>query len=79
MQTLLMILSLIPNIIKAIAAIEEFIPISGQGKTKLDLILGVITDAYEDAGKIIPLVTKVIARIVAAANALGIFSKGGPA
>ena len=73
MSTLISILGLIPNLIKAVQAAEEFAPLAGNGKAKLDLVLGVITDVYADAGKIIPQITAVIARIVAFANALGIF------
>jgi len=73
MSTLIAILGLIPNLIKAVQEVENFAPLAGNGKAKLDLVLGVITDVYADAGKIIPQLTAVIARIVAFANALGIF------
>ena len=73
MSTLLTILGLIPNLIKAVQAAEEFAPLAGNGKAKLDLVLGIITDVYADAGKLIPQITAVIARIVSFANALGIF------
>jgi hypothetical protein len=73
MSTLIAILSLIPSIIKAVQGVEDFAPLAGNGKAKLDLVLGVISDVYADAGKIIPQLTAVIARIVAFANALGIF------
>ena len=75
MQTLITILKLIPALIEAIKAAEQFIPLPGQGKSKLDMILGVITDTYEEAANILPAITKVIARIVAAANATGVFGK----
>jgi hypothetical protein len=73
MSTLISILGLIPNLIKAVQAAEEFAPLAGNGKAKLDLVLGVISDVYADAQKIVPQITAVIARIVAFANALGIF------
>ena len=73
MSTLIAILSLIPNLIKSVQAAEEFAPLPGQGKVKLDFVLGVITDVYADAQKIIPLITSVVARIVGLANTLGIF------
>jgi hypothetical protein len=77
MQTLLLILNMIPALIKAVKAAEEFIPLPGEGAKKLDMILGIIGDVYEEAGKIVPLVTKAIARIVAAANFTGVFPKEG--
>lgn len=73
MQTLILILQLIPTLIKAVQAAEEFIPIPGQGKAKLDMILGAITDVYSGASSIIPQITSVITRIVSAANTVGLF------
>jgi hypothetical protein len=75
MKTLIAILQLIPSIIAAVKAAEEFIPLPGQGQSKLDFILGVITDTYEDAKGLIPTITKIIARIVNLANVTGIFKK----
>jgi len=73
MGTLVSILQLIPALIKAVQAAEEFAPLPGQGKAKLDFILGIITDSYADAVKLIPLITSVVTRIVGLANSLGIF------
>ena len=73
MKTLLMILRLIPALIQAVKAAEDFIPLPGAGKEKLDMILGIITDTYEDAKAIVPAITKVVARIVSAANVTGVF------
>ena len=75
MKTLILMLQLIPAIIQAVRAAEEFIPLPGQGQKKLEFILGVIEDTYKDAAAIVPFVTKVIARLVSLANATGIFSK----
>ena len=73
MGTLLTILNLFPAIVKAVQEVENFAPLSGNGKAKLDLVIGVITDVYADTQKILPQLTAVITRIVAFANALGIF------
>jgi hypothetical protein len=75
MGTLLAILGLIPSLIKAVQAAEEFAPLPGQGKAKLDLVLGIITDVYSDAAKLIPQITVVVARLVSFANTLGLFGK----
>lgn len=73
MKTLIFILQLIPSIIEAVKAAEAFIPLPGQGKAKLEFVLGVIQDTYHDAAGIIPIITKVIARIVGLANVTGVF------
>lgn len=49
MKTLVVILQLIPSIIAAVKAAKQFVPICGQGKAKLDFVLGVIDDVYEDS------------------------------
>jgi len=79
MKTLILMLQLLPAIIQAVRAAEEFIPIGGQGQKKLEFVLGVIEDVYDDAKKIVPLVTKIVARIVSLANATGVFSHQAPA
>lgn len=75
MNTLILILKLIPSIIAAVKAAEEFVPLPGQGKAKLDMILGIISDVYDDAKSIAPLIAKAVARIVELANAAGVFKK----
>jgi hypothetical protein len=84
MKTLLAILKLVPAILTAIKALEEAIPIVGQGKAKLDLILDVIHTAYENASdlqdefsweKLSSIVAVIVGKIVAMFNALGIFKK----
>ena len=75
MKTLILMLQLLPSIIQAVKAAEEFVPLPAQGRAKLDLVLGVISDAYDGAAAIIPQITKVIGRIVEVANSTGIFKK----
>ena len=84
MSTLISILQLLPAIIGAVQSVEAAVPISGAGKAKLDLVLGTVTDAYNaeqsiqkqlPLDKITPVITSVIARVVAMFNALGIFKK----
>ncbi|MBZ5618940.1 MAG: hypothetical protein LAQ69_09485 [Acidobacteriia bacterium] len=84
MNILLIILKLFPLLLSAIKAVEEAIPLPGQGKQKLDLVLGVIKSAY-DAGtdlsasfsweKLLTVVVPMINQIVALHNALGLFQK----
>ncbi len=75
MGTVLSIIQLIPALIQAVDAAEKFVPIPGAGKAKLDFVLGVITDTYTEAAKLVPQITAVITRIVGLANAAGVFKK----
>lgn len=78
MKTLIMLLQLVPSIIAAVKAVEEFVPLPGQGKTKLDFVLGVITDVYEGAKDLIPNIIKIIARVVDLGNITGVFKSTAP-
>jgi len=79
MKTLLQILQLLPELIKAVLAVETLLPLPGRGPEKLTLVLGVIEDTQADVKGILPTITKVIARIVGFANATGVFgSKAAP-
>jgi hypothetical protein len=84
MNTLLIILKIFPLVLEAIRAVESAIPLPGQGKKKLDLVLDVIKSAYDastelSAGfswqKLVALVVPMINQIVALHNALGLFQK----
>ena len=84
MNTLLIILRIFPLVLAAVQAVEQAIPLPGQGKKKLDLVLDVIKSAY-DAGndlsasfsweKLLTVVVPMIAKIVDLHNALGLFQK----
>lgn len=77
MKTFLQVMAMLPGIISAVKQAEEFIPLPGQGKAKLDFTLGVISDTVDAAGEILPVVAKVVARVVDLANATGAFQNGG--
>ena len=84
MNTLLVILRIFPLVLAAVQAVEQAIPLPGQGKKKLDLVLDVLKSAY-DAGtdlsasfsweKLLTVVVPMIAKIVDLHNALGLFQK----
>ena len=86
MNTLLIILRIFPLVLAAVQAVEQAIPLPGQGKKKLDLVLDVLKSAY-DAGtdlsasfsweKLLTVVVPMIAKIVDLHNALGLFQKPG--
>jgi hypothetical protein len=70
-----MILKLLPALMEAVKATEAFVPGAGQGKAKLDFVLGTVSDIYADAAAVMPQVTNTINRIVSLANAVGLFQK----
>ena len=84
MNTLLIILRIFPLVLAAVQAVEQAIPLPGQGKKKLDLVLDVLKSAY-DAGtdlsasfsweKLLTVVVPMIAKIVDLHNVLGLFQK----
>ena len=84
MNALFTALKLLPLVLAAVRAVEEAIPLPGQGKHKLDLVLDVIKSAYDASAvlskefsleKLITLVVPMINQIVALHNALGLFQK----
>ncbi len=84
MNALLNILKLFPLVLSAVRAVEEAIPLPGQGKKKLDLILDVLKSAYDGStdlakqfswDKLVAIVVPMIAKIVDLHNALGLFQK----
>jgi hypothetical protein len=75
MNLFLTILKMLPAIIAAVKALEEFAPIPEAGKAKLDLILGFAKELGGDAEKAVPTITNVVGKIVSFANALGVFAK----
>ena len=87
MKTLLLIFRLFPLLVSAVKAVEEAIPLPGQGKKKLDLVLDVLKSAYDTGDellrefpwqRVVQIAEPMIARIVAALNELGIFKKSVP-
>ena len=88
MNMLLIILKIFPLVLAAVKAVEEAIPLPGQGKKKLDLVLDVLKSAYDASTeltsgfsweKLVTVVVPMIERIVALHNALGLFQKSAPA
>jgi len=87
MKNLLLIMKLFPLLLSAVKAIEEAIPLPGQGKKKLDLVLDILKSAYDTGDdllrefpwqKVAQIAEPMITKIVAALNELGIFKKSVP-
>jgi hypothetical protein len=64
MNTIIMILNLLPALITAIRAIEDAIPGQGQGEAKLAMLRGVLESADSVTKTIWPNLEKAIAVIV---------------
>ena len=47
MKNIMLVLRLLPLILAAVKAVEDAIPLPGQGHKKLDLVLDVIQQAYD--------------------------------
>lgn len=75
MNVFLAILQSIPAIIAAIKAVEQAVPGSGQGKAKLDAVLGLITAVNNEFAQCLPQLTNVVGTLVALFNATGVFAK----
>ena len=84
MATLIAILKLLPAILAAIQAIEAAFPVAGAGKSKLDIILGTVSDVYTadqtiqkqvSSDQLVAVITATVNRIVASFDSLGIFQK----
>lgn len=82
LTNLKLILSMMPILIGAIKAVEEAIPGSGAGETKIITIRTIIEAAYSTANDVVvrfddlwPALKRTIDGLVAAFNARGIFKK----
>ena len=77
--TILSYLALVPQLITAITAIEQAIPMSGAGTAKVEMVKQIITTVDGAAVQSMPLIEKIIGIIVSTFNALGIFKSSTPA
>jgi len=84
MKTFTVILKLFPVILSAVKAVEEAIPLPGQGRRKLALVVEVLKQAYDASDelsrgftfeKLLAVVVPMIAKIVDLNNELGLFRK----
>ena len=83
MNTLLIILKIFPVVLQAVRAVEEAIPLPGQGQKKLDLVLAILKQAYDAStelqsfswDKLVAVVVPMIANVVGLFNELGLFQK----
>ncbi len=84
MKNIMLVLRLLPLILAAVKAVEDAIPLPGQGRKKLDLVLDVIQQAYDASDelsrsfsfeRLVAVVVPMISRVVDLNNELGLFKK----
>ena len=79
MKNALIILQLIPAIIAIINSLEAAIPMSGQGKVKLDMVKNFINVSSDTLAEIWPAVEKIVEIFVTGMKAVGVFKSSTPA
>ena len=88
MNPLLIILQIFPLVLASVQAVEAAIPMPGQGKQKLDLVLDVVKSGFDASAdlpksfsweKLVGVIVPMIAKIVALHNALGLFQQSASA
>ena len=83
LQTIKLILGLLPLILDTVKAIEAALPASGQGAAKLALVretlqagFQVATDSVATFEQVWPAIERVIGSVVGLFNRVGVFQKG---
>jgi hypothetical protein len=69
MNNLITVLRLLPAIVAAVKALEEALPVSGQGKSKLAALREIMVSVDAGVTAIWPMVETAVAAIVALMNA----------
>jgi len=69
MNQLITLLRLLPAIVAAVKALEEALPVSGQGKSKLAALREIMTSVDAGVTAIWPMVETAVTAIVALMNA----------
>jgi hypothetical protein len=75
MNTVMIILQLIPALIQAMKAIEDAIPGQGQGEAKLAAIRGILEAVDSGVAKLWPQISSVVGVLVNLFNTAGVFKK----
>lgn len=74
-ETIKLVLSILPLIIDLTKKLEQQFPESGLGKMKLSLVIEAIKNTLGDSKDIIPVIEKVTSAVVSVFNTFGIFKK----
>jgi hypothetical protein len=74
-ETIRLILALLPSIIEVVKELEKQFPETGLGKMKFELVRDVLQGAYEVSNEYLPIVEKMINIVVDVFNKFGVFKK----
>lgn len=74
-ETIKLVLSILPLIIDLTKKLEQQFPESGLGKMKLSLVIEAIKNILGDSKDVIPVIEKVTSAVVSVFNTFGIFKK----
>ena len=74
-ETIKLVLSILPLIIDLTKKLEQQFPESGLGKMKLSLVIESIKLSIGDSKDLIPTIEKVTSAVVSVFNAFGVFKK----
>lgn len=69
----LSVLQLIPTLIEVIKVVEAVYPNSGQGKSRLELVIDLMTSLNANLVPLIPQITSVVGVLVSFLNKIGVF------
>ena len=75
MQTLILILQLIPLLIEVIKAVEKALPAAGYGSEKIEAVRKIMETSYAGIAEAWPTIEKIIGIIVELFNKTGVFKK----
>lgn len=75
MKTLSTIVSILPQIIAAVRAVEQAADLPKTGSAKLELVLSILRAAEPEIEQIKDAVVKVINSVVSFFNAIGVFKR----
>jgi len=73
MKHVLLLLQIIPAVISIITSLEAAIPMSGQGKIKLELLKSFLNVSSDALNEIWPSIEKIVSIFVTTANNIGLF------
>lgn len=75
LETIKIILNLLPVVIQVIRQLEDLFPESGQGKMKFQLVIQAIQTTQVVGTNMLPIVEKLVDVVVGIFNQFGIFKK----
>ena len=75
LETVKIILNLLPLVIQVVQQLEALFPEGSQGKMKFELVVKSIQSVYDVSDKTLPIIEKMIDVVVSILNQFGVFKK----